>query len=90
MYCQGCICETCVRSGGLPCEYFTAGELEDIDTMCYICEDDCWEYDHAIGKRSRRRHECKNYIQAQKYTQLRKENNEKVAERRRKNFTRLK
>lgn len=90
MPCCDCICETCARSAGIPWRYFTAGELEDIDTVCYVCEDDCWEYDHAAGKRLRRRRECKNYIQAQKYTQLRKENNAKVAEIRRKKFTRLK
>lgn len=90
MPCCDCICETCVRSSGLPCWYFTAGELEDIDMMCYICEDECWEYDHADGKKVRRKHECKNYIQAQKFAQFRKKNNAKVAETRRKKFYRLK
>ena len=90
MPCCDCLCETCVRSAALPCQYFTAGELENIETVCYVCEDDCWEYDHAAGKRTRRRHECKDYIQAQKYTQFRKENNARVAERRRNKFTRLK
>lgn len=89
MPCCDCICETCVKSSGLPHKYFTAGELNDVE-MCYTCEDDCWEYDHAAGKQSCHRHECKNYIQAQKYTQFRKENDEKVAERRRKKFYRLK
>lgn len=90
MNCERCICNICARSVALPCQYFTAGEVEDVDTFCFVCEDECRVYDGDPGKRVRRRFQCKNFIQARKYTKFREENDARAAEQRRKKFYRLK
>ena len=39
MGCYNCKCEFCARSSELCSIYQTPGEIDDIDKVCYTCED---------------------------------------------------
>lgn len=47
-------------------EYFTPGEIQNVDDLCYDC-DDCYMYGGDHSKRSLWRPNCPEYIEAQKH-----------------------
>ncbi|WP_455581186.1 hypothetical protein [Dysosmobacter sp.] len=70
MSCFRCRCNTCVRSAELFSGYFTPGEIQDVEQICYTC-DECrwWDGDHR--KRSQWRDTCPGYMEPIKYADMR-------------------
>lgn len=89
MNCQGCACDHCLYNAELESWYFTPGEIQDVEDVCYCC-DECRHYDGDRNKRSQRREECgkrklpRRYIE--EHQRRAKERAERAAETRRKNF----
>ena len=51
MSCYGCVCNHCLYNAELEPWYFTPGEVQDVEEICYVC-DECKHYDGAFRKRS--------------------------------------
>lgn len=80
MSCYGCICDHCVYSAELGIWDFTPGEVQDVDEVCFTC-DECkhWGGDH--NKRSQWRKECPKHKYPQKYIEAKAEADKKSAEK---------
>jgi hypothetical protein len=63
----------------------TPGEVENVEDICYFC-DECNNFDGDRKKRSQRRTECKKYRPAKKYLEAVAAAEEKEAKRRRSAF----
>lgn len=92
MNCHGCACDRCVYNAELESWYFTPGEVQDVDDICYCC-DECKHYDGDYAKKSLWRPECEKRKLPCKYIEMQRrtaERTERVAATRRKNFTIIK
>ena len=67
MGCYNCKCEFCARSSELCSIYQTPGEIDDIDKVCYTCED-CKYWDGDLNKKSQKRIKCDGYDEPKKNT----------------------
>lgn len=82
MSCYRCICEHCLYNAELESWYFTPGEIQDVDDICYVC-DECKHYDGDHSKRSRWRPECSKHRLPDKYKEQQRKAAERKAKRRR-------
>lgn len=85
MNCHGCQCDHCVYSAELESWYFTPGEVQQVEEICYCC-DECRYYDGDLSKRSQRRTECDKHKFPVKYEIQRMAAAEREARRRRASF----
>lgn len=85
MSCYGCICNNCLYNCELFSAYFTPGEIEDIEDVCYGC-DECKWYDGDYQKRSQWRETCEKFRLPAKYLEQIKVSAERAATKRRKKF----
>lgn len=71
MNCYGCACNHCLYSAELESWYMTPGEVQNVEDICYYC-DECKHYDGDSSKRSQWRQDCpkrklpKKYIEAKR------------------------
>lgn len=66
MSCYGCICNHCLYNAELESWYFTPGEVQDVEEICYVC-DECKHYDGDFRKRSRWKPACSKHRLPRKY-----------------------
>lgn len=85
MSCYGCICNNCLYNCELFSAYFTPGEIENIEDVCYGC-DECKWYDGDYQKRSQWRETCEKFRLPAKYLEQIKASAEHAAAKRRKKF----
>ena len=80
MSCYKCACEHCIYNAELFSWYFTPGELKDVDSICYNC-DECKHYDGDPAKRSQWREGCPKHQYPKKYMQKKERADRERAER---------
>lgn len=85
MSCYKCKCNMCIYSCELGSQYITAGEVQNVEDICWCCDECSW-YDGDIHKRSQKHFECEKHRYPKKYIQMRKMHEEMKAERRRRCF----
>lgn len=89
MSCYKCACDHCVYSSELFGDDFTPGEVQDVDLICYTCNE-CKHYDGDSSKRSQWRESCPKHQYPKKYMQRKetadRKNAEKFAQKCRKAF----
>lgn len=83
MSCANCKCDKCVYNCELTIFYFTPGEVEDVEDICYCC-DECKFYDADYKKQSKQVKECDRFRYPQKYIENLKLCEERKAQRKRK------
>lgn len=66
MSCYGCVCNNCLYNCELFSAYFTPGEIEDVEDVCYCC-DECKWFDGDYTKRSQWRKSCEKFRLPAKY-----------------------
>ena len=66
MSCYGCVCNHCLYNAELEPWYFTPGEVQDVEEICYVC-DECKHYDGDFRKRSRWKPACSKHRLPRKY-----------------------
>ena len=82
MSCYGCVCNHCLYNAELEPWYFTPGEVQDVEEICYVC-DECKHYDGDPRKRIRWRPVCNRYKMPRKYNLQIQNAAEREAQRRR-------
>ena len=82
MSCYGCKCNHCLFNAELEPWYFTPGEIQDVEEVCYAC-DECRHYDGDHQKRSQWRPECGKHRFPAKYIEEQRKAVEREAQRRR-------
>lgn len=82
MSCYNCACNRCVYNAELDLQCFTPGEIQDVEDICYCC-DECRNYDGDTRKRSLWRPECEKRKIPRKYE-------EQMANARRRRFVVIK
>lgn len=85
MSCYGCACNHCLYNAEAESWYFTPGEIQDVEDICYCC-DECKHYDGDFSKRSQWRQECRKKRLPEKYIQMQREAEERAARKRQKDF----
>lgn len=85
MSCYGCICNHCLYNAELESWYFTPGEIQNVEDICYVC-DECKHYDGNYSKRSQWRPECSRHRFPCKYEEQKRKAAERKAKRRRASF----
>lgn len=81
MSCYGCACGHCLYNAELEAWYFTPGELQNVEDICYCC-DECRRYDGDYTKKSQWRPECekrklpRKYIEVQERAEARRKRRE--------------
>ena len=82
----GCKCNHCLYNAELESWYMTPGEIQNVEDVCYCC-DECKYYDgDFIRKRSQYRSECEKYRTPKKYQEVIDAASEREARRRRAMF----
>lgn len=66
MSCYRCVCNNCLYNCELYGTYFTPGEIEDVEDVCYCC-DECKWFDGDYTKRSQWRKSCEKFRLPAKY-----------------------
>lgn len=89
MSCYGCACNNCLYNAELESWYRTVGEIQDVEDICYNC-DECRNYDGDHQKRSQLRPECSKHRLPAKYIAAQREAAEREAQRRRAAFRLIK
>ena len=69
MSCYGCACDHCLYNAELEAWYFTPGELQNVEDICYCC-DECKHYDGDYTKKSQWRPECEKRKLPRKYIEV--------------------
>lgn len=69
MSCYGCACDRCVYNAELESWYFTPGEVQNVEDICYCC-DECKHYDGDYTKKSQWRPECEKRKLPGKYIEV--------------------
>lgn len=69
MSCYGCACDHCLYNAELEAWYMTPGEIQDIEDICYCC-DECKHYDGDFSKRSQWRQDCPKRKLPEKYIEV--------------------
>lgn len=85
MSCYGCICNHCLYNVELESWYFTPGEVQNVEDVCFVC-DECKHYDGSHKKRSLWREECNKHKFPCKYEEQRRKAEERNVNRRRDAF----
>lgn len=85
MSCYGCICNHCLFNVETEPWYFTPGEVQDVEDLCYCC-DECKHYDGDYAKRSQWRPECEKHRYPVKYVEQQRRAAEHRAQKRRAAF----
>ena len=86
MSCYGCKCDHCVYNVELESWYMTPDEVQNVDDLCFCC-DECKHFDgDFIRKRSQYRAECEKYRPPKKYQEQITAASEREAKRRRAMF----
>lgn len=85
MSCYGCACNHCVYNAELESWYITIGEIQDVEDICYCC-DECKHYDGDCNRKSQWRPECSKRRFPAKYIAEQREATEREAQRRRASF----
>jgi hypothetical protein len=68
MSCYQCKCNLCARSAELGLAYFTPGEIQNVEDICYTC-DECTHWSGDWRRRSQWREECPGYVEPKKLTE---------------------
>lgn len=86
MSCYGCKCNYCVYNVELESWYMTPGEVQNVDDLCFCC-DECKHFDgDFIRKKSQYRAECEKYRLPKKYLEAVATASEREAKRHRAMF----
>lgn len=88
MSCYGCACDHCLYNAELEAWYMTPGEVQDVEDICYCC-DECKHYDGDLKKRSQWRQDCQKRKLPEKYLEMQRiaeQRRARAAETRRRNF----
>lgn len=86
MNCYGCKCNHCLYNCELESWYLTPGEVENVEDVCYCC-DECKWFDGDYRKRSQWRKSCEKFRLPAKYKEHLKQKRAHVAVMRREAFT---
>lgn len=70
MSCHKCKCDRCVRNAEIGLSWFTQGEFDDVERLCFHC-DECRMFDGDHCKRSQWREECDGFQEAAKSVEAR-------------------
>lgn len=70
MSCHGCACNFCLYNCELESCYFTPGEIESVEDICFACDECKWFDGNWERKRSQWRAECPRFREPIKRTEM--------------------